>query len=94
MKDIPSSLVGLVLSWGVSTAVLMVLVMYRATLSRAEDDSLYLNKTEKALMAGEQDVLVAKMNRLGRPIKTLALLYATLLVTSAGLWLWSGFKSF
>jgi len=90
----PSSLIGLGLSWRVITAVLMVLVMYRATLSRAEDDSLYLNTAEKALMAGEQYLLVAKMNRLGRPIKTLALLSATLLVTSAGLWLWSGFKSF
>lgn len=53
MKDMSISLIGVISSWGVITAVLMVLVMYRAALSRAEDDSLYLNKTSKALMAGE-----------------------------------------
>jgi hypothetical protein len=45
-------------------------------------------------MVGQQDVLIAKVNRLRRPIVTLAVLSSILLLASAGLWLWTGFKSF
>ena len=95
MTFIPNPLLYLLLFWVAITGVLAALVTYRATLSRVEDDSLYLNKAEATiLMAFEHDALVAKMNRLGRPIMALAVFSGTLLLASAGLWLWTGFKSF
>jgi len=76
------------------TVVLVSLMAYRTTLSRVEDDSLYLNKQKGILLAGEQEVLIAKLNRLGQSIMTLAALSGTLLLANASLWLWTEFKSF
>ena len=42
------------------------------------------------MMAGEQRVLIAKMDQLKRVIVVLAILSGILLVASAGLWAWIG----
>ena len=82
------------ISWGVSTMALVVLAMYRTGFSRKEDDSLFLNEDARALMAGEQDAIVAKMDRLITPIKALAVVSLTLLVASVIVLLWVGYSSF
>jgi hypothetical protein len=94
MGDMPAPLAYLLLSWGVVTTVLVVLMIYRATLSTREDDQIYLNKAEETMMGTEQQALIGKMNRLGRPIITLAVLSGILLVASAVIWLWAGLKNF
>jgi len=82
------------ISWGVSTMALVVLAMYRTGFSRKEDDSLFLDEDARALMAGEQDAIVAKMDRLVTPIKALAVVSLTLLVASVIVLLWVGYSSF
>ena len=94
MGDIPVPLAYLLVSWGVSTAVLVVLVIYRATLSSREDDQIFLNQAEDQIMATEQREIIGKMNRLGRPIISLAVLSGVLFMATAGMWLWNGLKSF
>jgi len=94
MLSTSNLLILLSLSWGITTVALVVLAMYRTTLSRKEDDSLFLDEDARALMAGEQDVIVAKMDRLITPIKALAVLSGTLLAATASLWLWVGYSSF
>ena len=94
MGNISNSLIYLLLSWALITAVLASLVAYRMMLSRKEDDSLFLNKAEETLMVGEQAVLIGKINRLRRPIVSLAVLSCCLLLATAGLWLWTGYNSF
>jgi hypothetical protein len=94
MEQLPAPLVYLLISWGVITSLLVVLLIYRATLSTREDDLLYLNKAEASMMAPEQQLIVAKLNRLGLPILLLSILSGILLVASGGLWLWIGLKSF
>ena len=94
MGELPTPLTYLLLIWGTITAVLVVLVIYRATLSTREDDELYLNKTADSMMAAEQRQIVSKLNKLTRPIVTLAVLSGVLLLASAGVWVWIGFKSF
>lgn len=94
MADIPVPLAYLLVSWGVSTAVLVVLVIYRATLSSREDDQIFLNKAAVQIMATEQREIIGKMNRLGRPIISLAVLSGVLFMATAGMWLWNGLKSF
>ena len=79
-----SSLAYLLLSWGVITAVLVGLLIYRAVLSTREDDQILLNKAEVSMMAGEQQALIGKLERLGKPITWLAVLSGLLLVGSAG----------
>ncbi len=94
MGDLSSPLAYLLLSWGVITGVLVILVIYRATLSTREDDQIYINKAEDSMMASEQRTLIGKMDRLGRPIITLALLSGVLLLASAGMWVWIGLRTF
>ena len=80
--------------WGIVTLGLAVLAMYRAALSRKEDDSLFLDEDARALMAGDQEIIVANMDRLIPSIKALSLLSAALLAATAGLWIWVGYSSF
>jgi|HubBroStandDraft_6_1064221.scaffolds.fasta_scaffold2628468_1 hypothetical protein len=94
MGDIPAPLGYLLLSWGVITGILVILVIYRATLSTREDDQIYISNAGDHMMADEQRELIEKMNRLGRPILMLSILSGVLLLASAGLWVWNGLKTF
>ena len=90
MSELPDPLVYLLLSWGVITAVLLVLLIYRSTLITKEDDQLFLNKAETSIMASEQHVILGKLQRLVRPIILLVVLSGILLVVSAVVWVWIG----
>ncbi len=79
---------------GILTAgIMMVLVIYGNALSTREDDELYLNKAEQAMMASEQRMLIGKMRRLARVIFGFAVVAAMLFAASAGLWVWIGLSS-
>jgi hypothetical protein len=92
--ELPAPLFYLLASWGAVTSVLVVLVIYRATLSTREDDEIHLNKTADSMMAAEQRQIVGKLNKLTRPIVTLVVLSSALLLACAGVWIWGGLKSF
>lgn len=93
MGDISGPLAYLLLSWGVITVALVVLLVYRATLSTKEDDQLYLNKAEVSMMGSDQAVLITRLNRLSKPILALAILSGILLLMSASLWVWIGISN-
>jgi cell division protein FtsL len=93
MGDISGPLAYLLLTWGLITAALVVLLVYRATLSTKEDDQLYLNKAEVSMMGTDQAVLITRLNRLTKPILALAILSGILLLVSASLWVWIGFNN-
>lgn len=79
---------------GILTAgITMVLVIYGNALSTREDDELYLNNAEQAMMASEQRKLIGKMHVLARVIIGFAVFAAILVAVSAGLWVWIGFQS-
>lgn len=94
MENIPDPLAYLLASWGVISAMLVVLLIYRATLSNKEADQIYLNKAEEQIMATQQREIIGKINGLGRSIISLAVLSGILFVATAGMWLWTGLKSF
>ncbi|HYB60452.1 MAG TPA: hypothetical protein VEH50_03145 [Methylomirabilota bacterium] len=94
MENLPSGMLLYVLIvWGVITGVLAILVIYRSMLSAKEDDQIFLDKAEDHI-ALEQQRLIARIKRLTRPIVTLAVISAVLLLGVAGVWLYQGFKSF
>jgi hypothetical protein len=93
MGEISGPLAYLLVLWGLITVVLVVLLIYRATLASREDDQLYLNKAEVSMMGGPQALLISKMNRLSKPIIALAALSVVLLLASASLWVWIGFNT-
>jgi heme/copper-type cytochrome/quinol oxidase subunit 2 len=83
----------LFVAWGVITAVLLVLILYRRALSVREDDQLFLGAREEGV-AAEQRAMFQKISRTTAPIVTLAVLSGLLLIASVGLWLYQGYKSF
>jgi hypothetical protein len=81
----------LLAAWGVVTAVLLVLVIYRGTLSVREDDQIYINASEAT--REEQQATIAKIASLRVPIIGLAVVSGVLLLSSAGLWIYQGFTN-
>ncbi len=94
MENFPSGMLfDVLIVWGAVTVVLAILVIYRSMLSAKEDDQIFLDKAEEHI-ALEQQRLIARIKRLTRPIVTLAVISAVLLLGVAGVWLYQGFKSF
>jgi hypothetical protein len=56
-------MVWLLISWGVLTGLLIVLLIYRSTLTMHEEDQLFLSDSE-AHMQQEQVVLMQKVDKL------------------------------
>jgi hypothetical protein len=83
----------LMISWGVVTAVLAILVIYRGTLSSKEDDQIFIDPAEQHHYL-EQQMIIAKLSRLTGPIIALSVISGVLLLTSAGIWIYRGFKNF
>jgi hypothetical protein len=83
----------LMISWGVITSVLVVLVIYRGTLSSKEDDQIFIDAAEQHHYQ-EQLVIIGRISRLTKPIIALAVLSGVLLLARAGVWIYQGFKSF
>ena len=79
-----STLIELLIVWGVLTAALIALLIYRGTLTMHEDDQLFLGDSE-AHMAKEQMEIMAKVNKLGPFVKVLGALSAVLILTIAGI---------
>jgi len=80
-------------SWGVVTAVLIILVIYRATLSSREDDQIFIDAAEQHHFQ-EQRAIITRISRLTKPILALAVTSAVLLLTSAGVWIYGALKTF
>jgi hypothetical protein len=90
MFEAMSPLDFLLIALGLATAILAVLVIYGNALSTREEDQLYLNGAEQSIMASEQKVLIAKMDRLKNVIIVLAVIAGTLALASGGVWVYIG----
>ena len=97
METVESVLQGpmlyLLIAWGVVTAVFIVLIAWRGVLASHEDDQIFLDKAEDH-MAREQHELVAKINKLSKPILTSGITSGVLLLVIAGLFVYHGLKNF
>ena len=78
----------LLIVWGALTAVLIVLLIYRGTLTMHEDDQLFLDEAESHMAREQQEVLV-KMNRLTPWVRIFGACSALLIVVIAGMFIWS-----
>ena len=74
----------LLITWGVLTAALIALLIYRGTLTMHEDDQLFLGESESH-MAREQVEIMQKVNRLGPFVKVLGTASGVLILGIAGL---------
>ena len=76
--------------WGVVTAVLAVVLIYRSLISMKEDDQLFLDSAQ-ANMAKEQEQVRNRLDRLTPYAKILGATSGLLLVAVAGLWMYEQF---
>lgn len=83
----------LLIAWGVITAVFVMLLIRRALLASHEDDQIFLDPCQDH-MAREQKELVAKINKMARPLATAGITSGVLLLLIAGLWIYQGMTRF
>jgi hypothetical protein len=74
----------LVVAWIVLTVALIILLIYRGTLTMHEDDQLFLGDSQSH-MAREQVEIIQKVTRLGPFVKVLGTASAVLVLAIAGL---------
>ena len=91
MSSLSRALHYLLIFSGVASALLVTLIVYGNALDSREDEEIYLNKREEAMMAGDQPALIRKMNRLARAITVVATITGVTLLASAGIWVYLGF---
>jgi hypothetical protein len=93
MPEIHGPLLEILVVWGIVTAVLVILLVYRGTLEIREDDQIFLDSAGDS-MAREQRVIVARIERLSRPIKLLMITSIALLLVAGGFWIYDGYQRF
>jgi len=85
-------MVGLLIAWGILTAILIVLLIYRSTLTMHEDDSIFLHETESQMHKDQMEVLV-KMKRITPIVKVLGALSGAMILIIAGLFIYQGLNA-
>jgi beta-lactamase regulating signal transducer with metallopeptidase domain len=78
--------------WGVVTAVLVILLIYRSTLTMQEDDQLFLGESESH-MEKEQIEIMAKVNKITPLVKWMGAASGVLLLVIAGLAVYQGLQN-
>ena len=59
------------IAWGVVTGILLILLFYRSSLTRQEDDQLFIDESSSS-RATEQSQLIAKVNKINPVVKFVA----------------------
>jgi Tfp pilus assembly protein PilN len=72
----------LLIVWGVLTAVLIVLLIYRGTLNMREDDQLFLDESESHMALEQADVL-RRINQISPVVRVFG--------AASGMWIYQGF---
>jgi hypothetical protein len=79
-----STLQILLIVWGVITAVLVLLWIYRSTLSMHEDDAMFIDDSSKNLRE-EQEALQLRMNKITPWVRILLATSGVLILVIAGI---------
>jgi hypothetical protein len=85
-------MLGLAIVWGVFTVGLIVLLIYRSTLTMHEDEQLYLDAASSH-MQQEQTELLVKVNRLTVPVWVFGAGSGVLLLVLAGMFIYQGLNA-
>lgn len=82
----------LLIVWAVLTTVLVILIIYRSTLTMREDDQLFLDDSGSH-MEQEQKELLAKVNKINPFVNTLGATSGVLILVIAGMWIYKGLST-
>jgi hypothetical protein len=84
-----STLMWPLIVWGVLTGVLIILLIYRSTLTMHEDDQLFLDESASG-MAQEQAEIMHKLNKVTPFVKWLGAASGVLILVIAGMAVYQG----
>lgn len=79
----------LLIVWGVLTAILVILIIYRSMLTMREDDQLFLDQSESH-MEKEQQEIIARVQQVTLPVQILGGVSGLLILIIAGMWVYEG----
>ena len=82
----------LLVAWGILTGILIILWIYKSTLTLHEDDSIFLNETESQMHKDQVEVL-AKMKKITPILKVLGALSGLMILVIAGLFIYQGLNA-
>jgi hypothetical protein len=82
-----SALLVLLIVWGVLTAILIVLLIYRSTLSMHEDEQLFLDDSSSHLAQAQMEV-TKKVNRVTPLVRIFGAASGGLMLVIAGIWVY------
>ena len=82
----------LLIAWGVVTGVLLILLFYRSTLTRQEDDQLFIDESSSS-RATEQRQLIAKVNKINPLVKVVGATSGLMILAIAGWAVYIGLNS-
>jgi hypothetical protein len=85
-------MVGLAVVWSIFTVGLIILLIYRSTLTMHEDEQLYLDEANSH-MQQEQTELLTKVNRLTLPVWVFGAGSGVLLLVLAGMFIYQGLNA-
>ena len=83
-----STMMMLGILWAVITAALIIVLIYRSTLSMHEDDQLFLDESTANIRA-EQEALLKRMNAMTPIVRILGAASGLLVLVIAGMWVYA-----
>ncbi len=85
-------LIGLATVWGIFTVGLIILLIYRSTLTMHEEEALYLDDANSQ-MQQEQTELLVKVDRLTKPVWVFGAGSGVLLLVLVGMFVYQGLNA-
>jgi hypothetical protein len=82
-------LVWLLTVWGILTAILIVLLIYRSTLTMREEEQLFLDEAESH-MQQEQMELISRVNKVNPLVRAFGAASGLLILVIAAMWIYQG----
>ena len=82
----------LLIAWGIVTGIFIILLFYRSTLTRQEDDQLFIDESASS-MAKEQRQLIAKVNKINPLVKMVGATSGLMILAIAGWAVYLGLNS-
>ncbi|MGA7685851.1 MAG: hypothetical protein WCC32_20355 [Terriglobales bacterium] len=82
----------LLVAWGVVTTILILVLIYKSTLTMHEDDSIMLNDPGSQMQKDQAEVL-AKMRKLTPIVRVLGGLSGLMILVIAGLFIYQGLNA-
>jgi len=84
-----TTIIGLLIAWGILTGILIILLIYKSTLTMHENDSIDLHETESQMHKDQVEVL-DKMRKITPIVKVLGALSGLMILVIAGMFIYQG----